>query len=155
MFVADFAKRTHDAAESATRVRPILGVLQMSSRRLLSCALLVAIVIWLGRANPLALGPAITPAALAAADVAYQQSFDTLANTATSSTVPAGWGFDETGTNANGIYAAGTGSSNTGDTYSFGATGSPDRALGQLRSGGLISAIGAAFTNTSAVRLTT
>ncbi|HQX92989.1 MAG TPA: hypothetical protein PKX50_10985, partial [Thermomonas sp.] len=56
----------------------------------------------------------------------YTQNFDTLANTGTSSTLPAGWLMSETGASANGTYTAGTGSSNTGDTYSFGAAGSSE-----------------------------
>jgi hypothetical protein len=78
---------------------------------------------------------------------AYTQNFDTLANTGTSSAVPAGWSFAETSTNANTTYTAGTGSGTAGDTYSFGAAGSTDRAFGMLQSGALIPTIGACFTN--------
>ena len=78
---------------------------------------------------------------------AYTQNFDTLASTGTSSVVPAGWAFGETGTAANTTYTAGTGSSATGDTYSFGALGSSERALGALRSGALSPLRGAGFTN--------
>ncbi|MCX6630772.1 MAG: hypothetical protein NTW28_24415, partial [Candidatus Solibacter sp.] len=80
---------------------------------------------------------------------ASTQNFDTLANaTGTTYTlgIP-GWYMSETGANANGLYAVGTGSSNTGDTYSFGATGSSDRALGGLRSGNLVPIVGACFKN--------
>lgn len=77
----------------------------------------------------------------------YIQDFDTLANSGTSSTVPTGWAFSETGANANTVYTAGTGSSNTGDTYSFGASGSTERAFGGLRSGNLIPTIGVQFQN--------
>ena len=108
----------------------------MTSRRFVSFALFLATTVWIWGATPLADGPAISPASLAAVDVAYTQNFDTLAGTGTSTAVPTGWGFDETGTNANGIYTAGTGSSTAGDTYSFGTSG--DRALGQLRSGALV-----------------
>jgi uncharacterized protein len=80
-------------------------------------------------------------------DTAYTENFDTLANTGTSSTVPNGWAFLETGTNANAIYTAGTGSSTTGDTYSFGAAGISERAFGGLRSGALVPLIGAQITN--------
>lgn len=76
---------------------------------------------------------------------AYTQNFNTLANTGTSSTLPDGWEFLETGANANSTYTAGTGSSNAGDTYSFGSVAA-DRALGTLRSGNLIPIIGASFT---------
>jgi predicted extracellular nuclease len=84
---------------------------------------------------------------LTALGSAYTQDFNTLASSGTSSVVPAGWDFSETGTNANTSYAAGTGSSNAGDTYSFGANGNPERAFGGLLSGSLVPAIGAQFTN--------
>ena len=85
----------------------------------------------------------------------YTQDFDSLANTGTSSTLPAGWLNAESGTNANGAYATGTGSSNTGDTYSFGAAGSSERAFGGLRSGSLVPSFGACFTNNTGAALTT
>jgi predicted extracellular nuclease len=77
----------------------------------------------------------------------YTQDFNTLASTGTSSTVPTGWAFSESGTNANTTYTAGTGSSTTGDTYGFGASGNTERAFGGLQSGSLIPTIGACFTN--------
>lgn len=79
----------------------------------------------------------------------YTQNFNTLAKTGTASTLPAGWFLLETGTNANATYTAGTGSSNSGDTYSFGLDAADDRALGTVQSGSLISSIGVAFTNTT------
>lgn len=78
--------------------------------------------------------------------VVYTQNFDTLASTGTSSVMPQGWLFSESGTNADATYAAGTGSGNAGNTYSFGTT-TGDRALGTLQSGTLIPTIGACFTN--------
>lgn len=84
---------------------------------------------------------------LTALNSAYTENFDSLASTGTSSTMPPGWFFAETGTNANALYSAGTGSGNTGDTYSFG--NSADRALGGLRSGSLVPTIGACFTNST------
>jgi hypothetical protein len=83
----------------------------------------------------------------------YTQDFDALANTGTSSILPSDWYFSESGTNANTLYTAGTGSSNTGDTYSFGAASATDRALGGLRSGSLIPVIGAQFVNNTGVTL--
>ncbi|HEY0678475.1 MAG TPA: choice-of-anchor J domain-containing protein [Chitinophagaceae bacterium] len=77
----------------------------------------------------------------------YSQNFNTLALSGTSSVLPAGWLFSETGTNANATYNSGTGSSNTGDTYSFGLSADPDRAFGGLLSGSLTPTIGAGFTN--------
>jgi predicted extracellular nuclease len=82
--------------------------------------------------------------------VAYVQDFNTLATTGTSNTLAiAGWSINETGGGArdNEQYAADIGSSSTGDTYSYGSTGSADRALGALRSGTLVSVFGASFTN--------
>ncbi|HNG95990.1 MAG TPA: hypothetical protein PLB32_24520, partial [Acidobacteriota bacterium] len=78
---------------------------------------------------------------------AYTQNFDTLATSGTSSTVPTGWDFSETSTNADTLYAAGSGSSATGDTYSFGTGASGDRAFGTLLSSNLVSTVGASFTN--------
>lgn len=79
----------------------------------------------------------------------YFQDFDTLANSGSSNLLPGGFEIAESGTSAlnNGLYTAGTGSSNAGDTYSFGAAGSTDRALGGLRSGTLIPLFGIQFVN--------
>jgi len=78
---------------------------------------------------------------------AYTQDFNTLAASGTSSALPTGWTFRETGTNANSFYTAGIGSTAAGDTYSFGADASNERALGALRSGNLVPSWGACFTN--------
>ena len=87
---------------------------------------------------------------------AYAQNFDTLANTGTSSTLPTDWFISETGTSVtvNGSYTAGTGSLNTGDTYSFGAAASAERALGQVRSGTFAGSFGATFTNNTGATVT-
>ena len=84
---------------------------------------------------------------------AYTQDFNSLANSATSSTTPFGWNFLETGINANTTYSAGTGNSTTGNTYSFGTGTDSDRAFGGLRSGNLIPTIGASFTNEGATAI--
>lgn len=67
----------------------------------------------------------------------YGQDFDSLASTGTSQALPAGFQITEQGTaNAsNGFYTANNGSSNTGDVYSYGTTGTTERALGSLTSG--------------------
>jgi len=91
-----------------------------------------------------------TPADLNALDVAYTQDFNTLANSGTTNTaLPTGWGLTETGGGArdNEQYGGDTGGSNTGDTYSYGASGSTERAFGGLQSGSLIPVIGARFAN--------
>ena len=78
----------------------------------------------------------------------YSQDFNSLAASGTSSLLPPGWQVFEGGTRGNGTYTAGTGSSNSGDVYSFGAAGSSDRALGSLASGSLTPIyFGAFFTN--------
>ncbi len=89
----------------------------------------------------------------------YSQDFDTLSNAAgstTNSTLPSGWLLTETGGGArdNEQYAVDTGGSNTGDTYSYGTAGSTDRALGSLRSGTLVSVVGACFSNATGNTLT-
>lgn len=86
--------------------------------------------------------------------VAYTQNFDTLANTGTSSTMPANWSFSETGVSANTTYAAGTGSSATSNTYSYGATSSTERALGELTATSVVSTFGAGFMNNGPTTMT-
>ncbi len=78
----------------------------------------------------------------------YSQDFDTLASSGTTGTVlPAGWAFSESGNNANTSYGVDNGSSNSGNTFSYGSTGSSERALGALQSGSLISRFGLQLTN--------
>src|SRR3954464_11953947 len=90
---------------------------------------------------------------------AYTQNFDTLSNTAGSTTnnltIPGGF-LTESGGGArdNEQYAVDTGGSTTGDMYSYGAAASTERALGQLRSGTLIPLFGACFTNNTGSTLT-
>jgi uncharacterized repeat protein (TIGR01451 family) len=94
---------------------------------------------------------------LGAAGVSVTQDFDTLVSTGTGTlagNTPAGWGFVETGTNANTSYTAGTGSSNTGDTFSFGSAGNSDRAFGGLQSGSLVPTLGARFVNNTGATIT-
>ena len=90
---------------------------------------------------------------------AATQNFDTLSNTAGSTTnnltIP-GWFMTESGGGArdNEQYAVDTGGSTTGDTYSYGAAASTERALGQLRSGTLIPIFGACYTNNTGATIT-
>jgi hypothetical protein len=87
--------------------------------------------------------------------VAYSQNFDSLANTGTTNTfLPAGWALSESGNNANTSYAAGDGSSNSGNTWSYGSTSSTDRAFGGLLSSNLAPTIGAKFTNSTGSTIT-
>lgn len=87
-------------------------------------------------------------------NVSLSENFDTLANSTTSSVLPAGWELNETGSGANTTYSPGTGSSTTGNTYSFGATGSTERALGSLRTTSVSSAFGTVVTNDTAAPVT-
>jgi hypothetical protein len=89
----------------------------------------------------------VSPAVLT--ETSYTQNFDSLARTGSTGTaLPAGWQAFEGGNNGNSSYAVGTGSSNEGNVYSFGATGSSDRALGSLTSTNLTPIyIGAVFSN--------
>jgi len=97
----------------------------------------------------------------------YTQNFDGLNSSNTTSTtptsnntkatLPGGWDFVETaiGTSAaDNTYSANNGASNTGNTYSYGATGSTERAFGSLRSGSLVPTIGGTFTNNTGAALT-
>lgn len=60
----------------------------------------------------------------------------------------AGWSFAKVnGSGANALFFFGTGSSNTGGTYSFGAAAASERALGTLLSGTVGSAMGVTFVN--------
>ncbi|MFZ6665726.1 T9SS type A sorting domain-containing protein [Peijinzhouia sedimentorum] len=87
---------------------------------------------------------------LSAVGAAYTQNFDVLANTSFSSDRPEGWFFVEQGSGANDTYREGTGSSTSGDTYSFGASNDTDRALGSLASGSVAPIyLGGGFENTS------
>ena len=117
--------------------------------RPLTLALIAAFAIAMlpgGSARPVLAAGSIS---LTTSGTAYTQDFASLASTGTGTTasLPAGWDFVESGTNANTTYTAGTGSSNAGDTYSFGAASSTERALGGLQSGSLIPMFGAAFVN--------
>jgi len=73
------------------------------------------------------------------------ENFNSLASSGTSSTLPNGWSLYETDNNANNTYRSGTGSSNTGDSYSFGTNG--DRALGGLCTNSLLPGFGVKFKN--------
>jgi len=112
---------------------------------------------WIARPGRVALaaGVAALPALTAPASAvvvltgtgSYAQDFDTLASTGTSNALPTGWALAETLANADNRYTATTGSANAGDTYSFGAAGATERALGGLRSGSLAPLFGVVFNN--------
>lgn len=99
------------------------------------------------------------PISLNALGVNYTQDFDTLSNATgtinNALTIP-GWYLTESlgGSRDNEQYAVNNGGSNTGDTYSYGADGSTERALGTLRSGSLDPVFGAFFTNDTGSTIT-
>lgn len=65
-----------------------------------------------------------------------------------------GWQFYKTGgTGTDAVFATGTGSDNSGNVYSFGTTGSSNRALGTLPTSGRTYAIGFLLTNNTGVTL--
>lgn len=86
----------------------------------------------------------------------YTQNFNTLENgsASTYTTLPNGWAIHERGANANGQYAGGNGSTNTGDTYSFGANSTTERALGGLASNNLQTSFGVKFVNNTGAVIT-
>ncbi|MBC9034690.1 PEPxxWA-CTERM sorting domain-containing protein [Sphingomonas sp. JC676] len=104
-----------------------------------------------GAALTLVSAPAFAQTPVSLGRTTYTQDFNGLAASGTSSALPAGWALSEQGTSTVGkdnLYAAGTGSSNQGNTYSFGSAGSSDRALGTLTSGTATPLqFGAFFTN--------
>lgn len=70
-------------------------------------------------------------------------TFDELVNTGSGITgttnMPRGaYFYEETGSGINTTYRADNGTGNAGDTYSFGATGSTDRAFGSIGSNGIV-----------------
>lgn len=89
----------------------------------------------------------------------YSQDFNTLdtANT-NSSNLPNGWAIYEKGTSSstvNNQYKGSDGSSNSGETYSYGTAGATDRALGSLASGSNTPSYGAVFTNNTGATIDT
>jgi Bacterial Ig-like domain/Lamin Tail Domain/Secretion system C-terminal sorting domain len=97
----------------------------------------------------------ITPVSLTG--IIYTQNFNSWVSSGTGSLytlLPLGWAFSETGTAANTSYSAGTGSSTSGDTYSFGATANTERAFGTLQSGSVVPVIGSLFTNNTSSTIT-
>jgi len=79
------------------------------------------------------------------------------ATTSPSNVLPAGWYVSEEGSGpaADGRYVVGTGSSSAGGAYSFGSTGSSDRALGSVGSGTVAPIhFGVKFTNNTGAVIT-
>lgn len=109
----------------------------------------------------------ITPFQITDATNPYLQNFDTtealpygpgLANSGTTNVnTPPGWGFHEdgTGTADDGTYNANNGGNDNGNTYSYGTTGSNERAFGSLATGSLATIhLGGIFTNNTGSTIT-
>lgn len=95
----------------------------------------------------LAAGPAAAQVSVPSFASPVVQDFNSLATAGSSGVVPPGWAFAESGNSANSTYSAGNGSSNAGETYSFGAAGSSERALGTVLSGNMNLTFGGSFVN--------
>src|SRR3954467_1775144 len=111
------------------------------------------------RIHPRALDTGTGSVSLTTIGTAATENFNTLSNTAgstTNTTLPTGWYITETGGGArdNEQYAVDTGAMTAGDIYSYGSAAATDRALGELRSGTLIPLFGAKFVNNTGVTVT-
>jgi hypothetical protein len=90
------------------------------------------------------------PAQITALESPSSETFDTLDLLST----PTGWGFEESGVNANSALTADNGSSSTGDTYSYGSASTTERAFGTLRSASVQSTLNAAYSNATGQTIT-
>lgn len=88
-----------------------------------------------------------------ASTAAYSENFDSLASAGTG-TIPPPVGFSLAETGGDNAYTASNGTSSAQDTYSYGGTGSTERALGS-QTGGTITPIryGGCFTNNTGLTL--
>jgi predicted extracellular nuclease len=113
--------------------------------------LMTIAALWATSVNALASGSSGSGSVSIPSPAAVSQNFDTLSNsTSPSNVLPAGWYLNEIGTGAaaDGSYVVGTGSSNAGGAYSFGAAAAIDRAFGSVGSGTVTPIqYGAQFTN--------
>lgn len=97
---------------------------------------------------------AMAQIAITSSALIYNQDFNSLDTVNTNSAnLPAGWAIKEIGSSAttvNNQYKGNSGTSTTGETYSYGAPGSTDRALGSIASTSNKSSYGAQFVNSAA-----
>jgi hypothetical protein len=91
---------------------------------------------------------------ITAMDMALTEDFNTLSSTSSSSVTPSGWTLAEIGTGADVFYGVDNGSSNTGNTYSYGASSSTERAFGTLRSFAVQPELRATFRNDTQAMIT-
>jgi hypothetical protein len=81
------------------------------------------------------------------AGVNISENFNTLAASGSSTVVPSGFNFIEAGAGGTLTYSADNGNNSAADTYSYGTTGSTDRAFGEITSSSSQTTIGACFVN--------
>lgn len=111
-----------------------------------ACVLLITCTSANGQAMP-------TPISITTLNTENTETFDdgritATPDGATSSVVPPGFGFIETGSNGNTTYVVNSGSASAGGSYSFGATNSTERAFGSIGSGTVTQiTYGFVFTN--------
>jgi hypothetical protein len=75
------------------------------------------------------------------------ENFNAMATTGSNNSLPNSFEFAYNESPGNLTYSADNGSNSLGDTYSYGSTGSTDRALGEITSSAVHSTLGACFTN--------
>lgn len=101
--------------------------------------------------------PATAQIIIDATSLSYLQDFNTLDTlSVNSSNLPPDWQIFEYGTSSavNNEYKGNSGTSTTGDVYSYGSSGSTDRALGSLGTSGNKAFYGATFQNNTGVTIT-
>lgn len=109
----------------------------------------------LGMLLPLAaMAQAVGSGAVSITTSGASENFDSLANSGTSDVLPQGWYFYESGGSHRTTYAADDGTVNSGNTYSYGAAGSSERALGSIASNTNKPQIGAKLQNNTGQTLT-
>lgn len=98
---------------------------------------------------------ALAQISITSTGVPMTEDFNTLVSTSTSTAVPANWHMLESGSGANAVYTASTGTTTAGDTYSFGASGNPERAWGGVNSTSVDTVrVGASYTNNTGGTIT-
>lgn len=84
------------------------------------------------------------------------ESFDNLVLSGTSAELPGDWAILERGTSTanDGLVRANNGGTGNGNTYSYGLSGSSDRALGMIKTATFNSTFGSSFTNDTGQTIT-
>lgn len=115
------------------------------------CGLVAALALLLPVA---AMAQAVGSGAVSLTTSSASENFDGLANSGTSNVLPQGWYFYENAASNPTTYAADNGSTNSGNTYSYGSTGSSERAFGSIASNSNQPRIGARLQNDGTQALT-